>query len=317
VPTILWAGEEVSWGELPAGWEGVDVPPDPDTASLELDGEVLSLDDFVSAGLICTSIDLGWPAVRVVSQARGQVDGAIDTTSQFGARPVTIALAAVDTDERSWKAALAGLTRFLSAGSRPTLVLHIDGVDYRMVLAPDIASAPFEFPHHARAQIAFRAPDPFLYGPAQFVSSGSFVAGVAGRTYPWTTPRVYPVTDAVSGQVLAVNGGSSTVWPIVNVWGPLATSFTLTNDTTGETFSISTVTVDAGHRLEVDMRERTVRIDGSAEASRFSLVNFATSSWVHLAPGDNLVRFSTGTASDAVASIEWSDPHLLPGGLPL
>lgn len=315
MPTIHWAAEDASWGGSPAGWGGVDPPPTPDSVRLSLAGDTVALDD-TAAGFVATSIDLGWPAVRVVTNDRAQVDGALDTTARFGARGVTIALAAIDSDLGTWKAALARLSRFLAAGSRPTLSLVIDGVTYTMTLAPDVAAAPFEFPNHARAQLAFRAPDPFLYSAAHEELSLAAKPSTLGRVYPWTVPRIYPVSDAVSGFFEIDNAGAVDTWPTVEILGPMiGAAFTLENTTTGDRFAMTTSTIDDGHRLVIDMLERTVRYDADPTLPRFSLIDFTTSRWVRLVPGVNVLRFATDVATTALATVRWSDPFLWPGGL--
>jgi hypothetical protein len=287
--------------------------PRPDVVELELDDEVLVFDE--PNGLVNTALDLGWPTIRPVVADRPLADGTVDTTERFGARAVSLNIAALDTTERTWKQNLRRLGRFVAAKKRPTLHLRLDDVDYRIGLAPDQASAPFEHPFHALAQVAFRAPDPYLRSDSKSVSALPFKAGTAGRTYPLLHPRVYPESDSRTGEVQAVNDGTVDVWPLVSVWGPLVTSFTLENITTGELFSMASTTVDAGHRLEVDMLNRTVYYDGNPELPRFSLINFVSSSWIHLQPGVNLLRFATGATSDAVVDVTWSDAYLWPGGI--
>jgi Phage tail protein len=286
-----------------------------DTATLELNGDALLLDDL-DGGYVCTSIDLGWPEPRVVSAGRPLVDGTIDTTERFGARAVSLTLAALDTEAQTWKTTLARLARFLHASARPDLVLNLDGVDYRLGLAPDTAGAVFNAPAHSNVQLQFRAADPFCYGAPTSVSTVASTPGTLGRTYPWTPPRVYPVTDEIPGIVDAVNAGTAPAWPIVTIWGPMTSAgFTLENQTTGDVFSLAATTIESGHSIIIDMRERTVRYDGNPELSRFQLVNFTTSTWLRLMPGTNLIRFATTSPSVALAVIEWADPYLWPGGI--
>jgi hypothetical protein len=286
----------------------------PDTVALELGDDVLVL-DAIDAGYQCTALNLGWPEIRPVVAPRPRADGTLDTTEHFGARAVTLDVAILESDGRSWKQALARLGQFLRADRRPTLRLTVDGDDYRMTVAPDLAAAPFDRPHHANVQLAFRAPDPFLYTAGHVVSTTSHRPPTNGRVYPWTPPRQYPVSDAVAGIVEILNAGTATAWPTVDVWGPLSTSFILENQTTGETFSMGATTVEGDHRLEIDMHERTVRYDGNPELPRFSFVNFADSTWLRLVPGVNVIRFSTSHPYTGLASIHWADPFLWPGGI--
>lgn len=268
-------------------------------------------------GLICTSLDLGWPEIREVSSNALGVDGSVDQTARFGPRGITVGLAAVNSDDgpRKWNDALAELGLYLHPEARPTLHLRQNWVDYRIEVVPAQSSAPFEFPNHARAQIALRAPDPYLKTPPRSATSAPFAAGTTGRTYPWTTPRTYPPSDASTGQFTVTNSGNAPVWPLVSFWGPVNNAvLRLENESVGSAFVTLPLTVEAGHRLDVDMRARTVRLDGDPDTPRFSLVDFAVSEWLHLHAGENVLRFVPGSgAAGAMVDVQWSDPYLWPG----
>jgi hypothetical protein len=284
-----------------------------DTVALELAEGLLVLD--LENGMICEQVNLGWPEIRTVSTARSRADGTIDQTEHFGARAVSINLTAVNEQDITWKHALATLARMIAVRERPTLVLTIGGIVYRMGLAPDQASAPFEFGDHAKVQLTFRAPDPFLYTAAQVVAAGPYEVSSTGRTYSTVYPpgRVFPASTAVSGLLAVTNRGAVDVWPVIRVRGPLATSFRIEDMTTGEAFAMTSITIDDGHFLEVNMLTRTVRIDGDPNLPRFSDIDFTASTWLRAQPGDNLYRFVTGAAAaGAVAEIEWADPFLWP-----
>lgn len=297
------------------------IDPTLDVVALELGDDRVELVE--GEGFVNTSLDLGWPDIREISSTLPQVDGTVDHTSRFGARAITVGVGVVDALDANgvrtatWKQALSGLARFLHPESRPTLHVRLDGVDYWITVVPATAAAPFEFPHHARAQIALRAPDPYLRTTTKSVAAAGYQAGTAGRTYPWTTPRTYPVSNGVSGSFVAGNDGNAPVWPVVTLWGPMvAAGFTLENSTTGQEFKMLPVTVEEAHRLVIDMRNRTVRYDGDPELPRFSLVDFTNSDWLVLHPGDNELQFITDAGGlAAMISVEWSDPYLWPGGL--
>jgi hypothetical protein len=284
-----------------------------DTVALELDGGLLVLD--LENGMICERVNLGWPDIRTVSTARPRADGTIDQTEHYGARAVSIDLTAVNEQALTWKHALAVLARMIAVRERPTLVLTVGGIAYRMGLAPDQASAPFEFGDHAKVQLTFRAPDPFLYTPLQVVATGPYEVSSTGRTYSTVYPpgRVFPVSTAVSGLLPVTNGGAVDVWPLLRVRGPLATSFRIEDMATGEAFAMTSITIDAGQFLEVNMLTRTVRINGDPNLPRFSLIDFTASTWLRAQPGENTFRFVTGAAAPgAIAEIEWADPFLWP-----
>jgi hypothetical protein len=122
-------------------------------------------------------------------------------------------------------------------------VLTIGGIVYRMGLAPDQASAPFEFGDHAKVQLTFPGPPTrSYYTAAQVVAARSpYEVSSTGRTYSTVYPpgRVFPASTAVSGLLAVTNRGAVDVWPVIRVRGPLATSFRIEDMTTGEAFAMT------------------------------------------------------------------------------
>ena len=63
------------------------------------------------------------------------------------------------------------------------------------------------------------------------------------------------------------------------------------NQTTGERLVFTGLTLLAGDWLEIDCRERTIRLNGLPAQSRYSLLDFPASSFLRLLPGVNTVRY--------------------------
>ena len=81
------------------------------------------------------------------------------------------------------------------------------------------------------------------------------------------------------------------------------TNATITNETTGETLTI-TYTLGSGEYLEIDFAAKTVMLNGVA--SRY----YAKSvSWRELVAGSNSVRVTSGSGTGS-ASIRWFDAWL-------
>lgn len=97
------------------------------------------------------------------------------------------------------------------------------------------------------------------------------------------------------------NGGNTDSYPIVRLNGPFS-FMQIQNLTTGLSFTYDdtlpgAVAIASGHYLELDMFEMTARNDGDPGESRKAGIDVYTSDFFPLAPGDNSLETSAGTAT--------------------
>jgi len=269
------------------------------TARLELGTDILALD--ASEGLYVRELDLGYPEVREVVDPRAGFNGTYDRTEFFGARVVSIDLVA----EGAVRAQLDKLSRFTRPGTRPFLYVNLDGQQRRILLRASARSAPLVAPSNVlEAQVQWIAPDGIIEAANATVAVAQATSGVEdGRQYDLTFDRTYAPTNPV-GTVECINAGTVAAQPTLYLFGP-CTNPKIENLSTGNQLAFST-TLTASQFLEVNVRDRTVYLNGITAQNRYDTLDFTTSRWWALEPGINLVRYQPGTiAGAAFARIEF------------
>ncbi|MCW3038473.1 MAG: hypothetical protein JWM31_378 [Solirubrobacterales bacterium] len=254
-------------------------------------------------------LDIGFPTVRPVSQGRTDRDGEDDTTELHGASAVSMDIKLFPTTTLTLTEILDSLRAFCHPKIRPYLVVERDGVERRIMLRADQQSAPITNPFVTEVQVAWRAPDGVEEAVTEEVGLANAVASAAaGRSYPRTYPLTYPASSAV-GSVTVTNSGTVPVLPVLRLYGP-CTNPRVENQTTGEQMVFSGLTIAAGDYLEIDSKNATIRLNGLSNQSRYNLLSFAVSTFPHLEPGLNTVRyypvsFSTGARLEVRYRSAW------------
>jgi hypothetical protein len=267
-----------------------------------------------------SKLDLGYPDPRAVEDDRTQADGVEDTTAHHGARAVTAELFLLSSERPGAK--IDALRAFCHPGKRPYLV--VDDEDWpgprRVRLRADAQSAPHEssLVGNRAVAVSWRAPDGVMFSTDARDASVSPGGGEIGRTYPlvYKRTRVYPAGGGL-GTVRMEVGGTAPAQPISRLYGPFGGAGKRTgwaNESTGERLEFDGLQVAAGDYVELDHRERTVRLNGNTDAAsnRYRFLDFSVSSWWALEPGqDNTLRFYPDVwNAPAQARIEAEDTWL-------
>lgn len=143
------------------------------------------------------------------------------------------------------------------------------------------------------------APDPRRYALAVTTNIvGLPVTGSGGLLFPLLFPLLFG-TGATSGSMELVNGGTTAVWPLWTIRGPVSGP-AIVNVDTGETLQFaSSFTVPAGVDCFVDTDNKTVTMQGINR--RDALV---TAQWFELQPGsDTSIRFTSTGIYDPAATL--------------
>jgi len=110
--------------------------------------------------------------------------------------------------------------------------------------------------------------------------------------------------ESTAAEQTVTNAGNETTDPVIRINGPF-TSATITNLTTGESFVI-THTVTAGHYIEIDTKNRTVKYDGDT-----SVFTSLAGEFISMVPSANVFRFvRTGGGVGTSLRITWRDAFL-------
>lgn len=166
--------------------------------------------------------------------------------------------------------------------------------------------------------IGLVAPDPRKYSTAQrSLGIGLTPAGVGGgMVEPFTVPFTLQAA-AAPGAATATNGGNFQSPAIAVVTGPVVGP-TLSNVSTGQTVSWSTLTLNTGDVLVVDLLNRQGYVNPTMASTSPGIPSTggtywpadAGSAWWQLVPGSNQIQFGGVAASGATATYYWADAFI-------
>ena len=135
-------------------------------------------------------------------------------------------------------------------------------------------------------------------GQTETTTSSDALTGTGGglsfpKAFPWS------FTGSAGGQVTVVNAGTATAYPVLRIYGA-ASAPVITHAASGKKLTF-TGSVGAGDYLEVDLFERTVKLNGTT--NRLNLLDITNSQWFGLGVGSNIVRMAAGSF-DASARLD-------------
>lgn len=291
------------------------MPLRPEPAELTLvDGDVQIVVRPVvpshASPVLCREWNPGAPDVREQMTDRMGADGTIDATAFTGRRTVTLDLQVFGNEEGSAYQLLERLVAMTHPTHRPYLHVRRGGPlaeSWRIALRGN----PFSVSYGRKAatvldlQLAFTAPDGYFESPVRSASS----SGPAQRGTGLVFPVVYPLTFGTSGDAptpLVVDVYSPMpIAPVLRIYGPAINPELITLG--GLRFSFTSLTVNAGEYVEIDMGNATVRLNGQASTPVFHTVDWSVSTFWRLPPGSTIVQFlSTG----GQLVISWRDRRL-------
>lgn len=281
------------------------------TVRLEAAGlETLILDPF--SGYVIQDMDLGSPEIRATVDNAPDANGTIDSTSYFGARTVTISMKLRPPAGGSREAMRNRVRAFTQPSLRPIMYVTLDdNIERRAVLRASNLSAPIKTAGYAPLVAQWAVPYGILETSTLNTADVNPISAAAelGRAYDLTFNRAYPASPTI-GAATVTASGTVEAYPLIRLYGP-CTNPAIYNDTQGKALSFTGLTINAGEFLEIDVRNKTIRMNGLATSNQYSKLVFPASRWWTLNPGTNAVRFVPATSSGAcVMRIEWRDAWL-------
>lgn len=264
--------------------------------------------------IVCSSWDLGAPAVRESSADRPGADGVIDRSAFTGGRSVTFDLhvlgdtvGGVDVSPYAYVERLAAMTH---PGIRPRLRIQRAspegaGQTWEMELRGNPYSLTYGRTAAAKLdmQLTFSAPLGYLLGDLQEVQGVQATAGgTVGYTFPITLPFSLGSFAPVNPVLTAVVGGSAPISPVIAIYGPVTNPEI--RDELGQRFKFAGLVLDANTFVLIDMAAATVRLGGSPDASVYHLVDFSLSTFWQWNPGAHTVRYYATSGS---VRVQWRD----------
>jgi hypothetical protein len=250
------------------------------------------------------SVDVGYPDIREVVIPVSGAHGMFDTTQWFGERAITAVMtlpAGVAAD-----AAFDTLAGLMNPGLR--LYAYIQRPGWSTERRAVVRSSAFTCaPGVVRqAQCVWKMPaavfEDSVLSSATLTPSGS---AEGGFSFPLSFPLSFNFGLVPGAGFVSVAGNIPAV-PIISIYGP-CTDPLVRLVATGQQVAFKGLTVADGDFLQIDLGNRTVHMNGDPAQSRYSTLDFTSSSWWTLPVGANQqVVFSAQAPSGACqAIISW------------
>ena len=256
-------------------------------------------------------------AVRAVSEDWANADGSSDTTKWVSSAAVTIDLAAVGAaGGDSIGQVLDKIGGLCLPWARPWLVVTDTEwpAPRQIQLRFDSHSHQYELDTIRQVQLSFKGPrglwedttlQIFDIGADVPDSTGLVFTSASGTLAHSATGYVFPASTGQSPSVIGISGNARPRWT-AKLYGP-ATGPKLTRADTGQSVNFTDgLTLGAGQYLQIDPQARSALLGNDPDASRLANLDFATSEWFPLDPGQaNRLRYhaSSGTTGGTIAVI--------------
>lgn len=289
------------------------------------DGRTMPLEDEAK-GYFCSSLDLGYPEVREVTNPRPDASGTDDRTEFYSSRVVTAAVSAHRGAGAVIDEVYASFAPFLALGAGAELhyVLERAGAPERVVTAmrPASFAGPIAGPFQRDMQLQWVASDPVIYDVTEQRAESAAGSGAGGRKYDLIFPRDYTLEGVGPTVGMIRSNGDVGVFPIIRIYGPItAPVVTFTtyheNGTADDLFTLpflASFTIDAAQYLEIDTANKRATYSGDPDAAMARFIDWFALEWPYLPPMPQwsvmaLTGQRTGDVTQAVAT--WRDGFLL------
>ena len=274
-----------------------------------------TLDLGCDEGFRVIDMTIGHPDERPVTRKRAIGDGIIDDSTFLGGRSVTITLA-IDDDYAPSMQLIDRLRAYMSPRLRTNLTytLNDSPADVKQLTLRGV-NAPLSIrPRNPQIIVTqWFSPDPVQRSPFQefkLVTPSAFAE--IGRTYDLTFDRVYPPTLPV-GATNVINDGNHPVPWFGRILAEVTDPIVTVNGVQMRFDAGIGLVLNVGETLDIDVRNRTIRLNNDPNESRYDRVNFEDWEWDDflLYPGNNVVRIQgTGFSPECRFEINWSSGWL-------
>jgi len=292
-------------------------------AWLTLGARTLLLED-PSSGYFCTSLDLGYPTVRAVTNNRPDDDGIDDRTQYMGERTVTANITALVGAGARIDDVADNFAPFMVPSARPVLhyVLDRAGTAERTItLRPAGYTWKVEGNQQRDIELQWVAPDPYVYDPTvQNVIAWSGSSTASGRVYPLTFPRTYPTGGGTGTTGRLVSNGDLPIQPLCRVYGPVTApaihfaSWDGVNNPAFWIYFVSGFSLGVNQWVDVDTNNRTAFLQSDPTQPAFAQLNFTSVKWpvLPVAPGYTTISLTGSGAMSGVTQVQtfWQDAFL-------
>jgi hypothetical protein len=287
-------------------------------AWLVLDTDTIDLED-PAAGYFCSSLDLGYPAPREVTNDRPDADGVTDRTSLMGARVVQADITALLGAGATIDDVAAAFAPFMVPSARPILhyILDRPGAPERVLTVRASGySWKVEGDNQRDISLQWLAADPIVRDPTEHVATAfAGTVGLAGRTYNLTYPRTYPTGTAAPSSAIIHSNGDLPVKPLLRIYGPIGGPVVTIRAADGTNYAVpflGTFNIGAGTFAEVDTDAHTALYQGDPNQPILNQLDWTRMLWPVLAPQTDNTMSLTGSNTSPATQVQaiWQDGYL-------
>jgi hypothetical protein len=285
------------------------------------DGTVTVPLENAAAGYFCTSLDLGFPAVRDVTSNRPDHDGVDDRTKYMGSRPITANITALHGAGARIDAVGPLFSQYMLPSARPVLhyILDRPGAAERTITVRGANYAgPIVGADQRDIQLQWVAADPYAYDPNwQQATAWSGSASGPGRQYPLGYPRTYPTGTGAANTAVMSTAGDVGIQPRYLIYGPITNPvLTITPSTTGNPSYIRFqpgFVIPAGQWLDLDSAAKTANMNSVVTASVLSSIDWMNTTWAVVPPNPasaTLALSGSSASGNTQVQASWKDRYL-------
>jgi phage-related protein len=106
-------------------------------------------------------------------------------------------------------------------------------------------------------------------------------------------------------QGVVTNEGSEKASPIIFIRNQ-ASNPQIVNQTNGQSITVKNMSITDGHYLVIDVANRTILMDGDPNNSRYGYIDWTSSNWLVLEPGNNTIQYNASSpGSNSTVDILW------------
>lgn len=255
------------------------------------------------------------PSIRLPSFERPNVDGAFVPNQLYGGRAITLEGKVSGGGDmltyRTRRRTLENAARIYRPGgvlapinfkfkTMDDLELQVE-VYVRKLELPDVYMGGGTF------KLDLFAPDIRLLSQMLHQEQLNIFSG-GGMPIPMPIPMDMSAGGSVETAI--TNSGDTGAFPLIILYGSIEDP-TVSNQTTGASFSIDYTLTTSDERIEIDIENRTVLYFATPGAVGANIRDKFSGDWLEIESGDNVIKLVVAnTADTGYALIRWRDAYL-------
>lgn len=255
------------------------------------------------------------PSIRLPSFERPNIDGAFVPNQLYGGRAISFEGKVFGdgdlTTYRQRRRILETAARIYRPGNvlSPILLKFKTMDDLELQAEVYVKKLKFEDNDMTAGEylLDLFAPDIRLLSQTEKQDQMNIFSGGGGAI-----PMTIPFSMGVGGTIETIieNAGDITSYPFITIYGTIDDP-TITNQTTGDSFSLNYTLVSANEFITIDVENRTVLYYADETTAPVNIRDVFSGDWMEIASGQNSIKLVVADTTDTgYALIKWRDAYL-------